>query len=184
MLDFSVTPVVRCGTWPDFGVAISASDVDVSPIRFSGLIYVSDTSPGDLYSVNPADGSAVLLQNLGGGGARGYVFPRFGTADVIASTATNVQSIDTTPPGSANWVYAVSAPSTPLQVPGINDIYVGSGDGKLHRLSTIAPGGPGSSECIGDCASTTVGSAGYDVFRSMIYVGTIEGEVYGVKTPY
>ena len=185
-LDFFGPSLVKCSiAWPGFGVAISASDVDVSPVPFSGSLYVTDTPPGDLYAVEPMDGSAVLLQNLGGGGARGYVFPRFGTADVIASTATDVRSIDTIPPvGILNWVYVVNAPSAPLQVPGTNDIYVGSGDGKLHRLSTIAPGGPGSSECIGDCTSTVVGSPAYDHFRSMIYVGTIDGEVYGVKTPY
>jgi hypothetical protein len=65
-----------------------------------------------------------------------------------------------------------------------NDIYVGGSDGKLHRLSTVTPGCPGTSECIGNCTATVVGSPGYDFTKLMIYVGTDEGDIYGVNTPF
>jgi uncharacterized delta-60 repeat protein len=184
-LDFTTAPFTQCGTWPGFGVATSlGGDVGASPSLFNGLLFVADQAPGEsLYAFLPADGSESAMPYIGGGGAKEYMFPRFSTSDLIVTNASEVMSIDTAGAG-VNWVCSIPSPSAPLQVPGTNDIYVGGGDGKLHRLSTIAPGCPGTSECIGDCVSTTVGSPAYDVFRSMIYLGTLDGEIYGVKTPF
>jgi len=185
-LDFKTSTPATCGSWPSFGVATSfGGNVDASPTLYSGLVLVSDQAPGSewLYAINPTDGSELSIALLGNGGARDYVFPHFGTLNVIASTATQVLSLDTAAQ-SVNWACSVTSPSAPLQVFASNDIYVGGGDGKLHRLSTIAPGCPGTSECIGDCATTVVGSPAYDFTKAMIYLGTDDGNIYGVKTPF
>jgi outer membrane protein assembly factor BamB len=183
-LDLSGGSPAQCGLWPDYGVPVSLSDIDVSPVLFAGYLVVSDTTAGDLYVVNPTDGSSLLIGSAGTGGAIGFVFPRFGTTDVIVSSSTDVQSVDVTPPGTSHWNWGVPSPSTPLQAPYTDDIYVGRTDGKLHQLSTLAPGGPGTTLCVGDCLNTVVGSPTYDVVKDMIYVGTIDGEIYAVKTPY
>ncbi len=184
-LDFTIAPVTQCGTWANFGVATSSGgDVDASPSLFNGLLFVADKAPGEsLYAFLPADGSESPLPFIGGGGAKEYIFPRFSTSDVIVTNASDVLSIDTAGPG-INWTCAITSPSAPLQVPGTNDIYVGGGDGKLHRLTTINPGCPATSECIGDCVSTTVGSPAYDVVRNKIFLGTLDGEIYAVKAPF
>ncbi len=184
-LDFTSGTPATCGTWPGFGVATSfGGSVDASPILESGLLFVSDQSPGEmLYAFNPSDGTELPIASLGGGGARDYVFPQLGSSNVIASTAGQVRSVDTVG-ASINWTCAMASPSAPLHTIATNDIYVGGSDGKLHRLSTFSPGCPATTECIGDCSTTVVGSPAYDFSKMMIYLGTDEGDVYGVKTPF
>jgi uncharacterized delta-60 repeat protein len=184
-LNFSAGTPGACGTWPGFGVATSfGGDVGASPILANGDVLVSDRSPGEaLYRFDPADGSEQMLAWLGGNGAKDYVFPQFGTPNVIASNASEIFSVDTSTP-SVNWVCGMASPSAPLQVIATNDVYAGGSDGKLHRLSTLAPGCPGTSECIGDCSTTLVGSPAYDFSKTMIYLGTDDGNIYGVKTPF
>ena len=184
-LDFASGSPLQCGSWTDFGVSVSSGgDVASSPILFNGFVYVSDNTLGaNLDEVSPADGFVNLIQFLGGNGARDYVFPRFGTTDVIVSTANEILSVETVSK-SLNWTpFPLSMPSAPLFVIGTDDIYVGGGDGKLHRVSASS-GGPGTTECIGDCSTTIVGSPAYDFSRLMIYLGTDEGKIYGVKTPF
>lgn len=184
-LDFSTGTPATCGSWPGFGVPTSSGgDVDASPVLFNNFVLVSDQTPGEmLYGFNPNDGTELSIAFLGNGGARDYVFPQFGSFNVIASTASELLSLNTSGL-SVNWVCTVSSPSAPLQVIGTSDVYAGGGDGKLHRLSTMAPGCPGTFECIGDCSTTMVGSPAYDHSQAMIYVGTDDGEIYGVKTPF
>jgi len=184
-IDFSTGMPAVCGSWPGSGVPTSfGGDVDASPVLFNGLILVSDQSPGEmLYGFNPTDGTELSIAFLGNGGARDYVFPQYGSFNVIASTATEMLSVDTSGL-SVNWACTVPSPSAPLQVVATGDVYAGGGDGKLHRLSTVPPGCPGTFECIGDCSTTMVGSPAYDHSQTMIYVGTDEGDIYGVKTPF
>jgi len=81
------------------------------------------------------------------------------------------------------WSQLATAPSTPLHVPGTDQVYVGTIDGLL-RMYSASSGGTPVDECIGDCATTQVGSPAYDVLRQMSYVGTADGEMYGVRTPF
>jgi uncharacterized delta-60 repeat protein len=185
-LDYSVTPPARC--WSSFGVArVGGGDVEASPILFQDKLYVSETSLGDLYAVNPLDGSDSTVFNLLDGGAKGFAFPQFGTTNLFASTSTSTMSVDGSSFGVLNWSGScVATPSTPNAVPGTDWVFVGSSQGKLFQFS--ASGGAGCpappSVCIGDCLSTIVGAAAFDVLKSMLYAGTDEGKVYGVRAPF
>jgi outer membrane protein assembly factor BamB len=184
-LDFAAaSPPQPC--WAGFGVATGA-DSEASPILFAGSVLVSESAAsGNLYGLDTATGAASLLAALGGGGAKGYVFPRFGTTDVLASTATTVWSIDTAVP-TTNWSGGcVSTPSTPTAVPFTDFVFLGSTEGKLFQMSAASGSGCPStpSVCIGDCTSTVVGAPAYDLLHGMLYAGTDEGKVYGVRVPF
>jgi uncharacterized delta-60 repeat protein len=186
-LDYTVSPPAKCSGWSTFGVdpAVGA-DVQASPILYQGSLFVSDSGLGDLYAVNPLDGSSVLFFPLGTGGANGFVFPQFGTSNVFASTSLESMSVSF---GSLNWTTGpacVATPSTPIAVPGSDWIFVGSNEGKLFQFS--ASGGTSCpsplSACVGDCVSTIVGAPTYDILKTMLYVGTDDGKVYGVRPPF
>ncbi len=195
-LDYRVTPPVMCSGWTAYGVRPGGGgDIEASPILFKGLLlnnllFVSDTSPGDLYKIDPADGFALPVFNLADGGAKGFVFPQFTTNNLFASTSTSTYSVDFSGP-SVNWsvscVPDVGTPSTPTPVNGTDWVFVGSSKGKLFQYrASNGTGGicpPPLSVCIGNCTTTIVGAPAYDVLRSMLYAGTDEGKIYGVRAP-
>jgi uncharacterized delta-60 repeat protein len=185
-LNYLSTPPTSC--WATFGVArVGGGDVEASPILFQGSLYVSETSLGDLYRVNPLDGSDSTVFNLLDGGAKGLAFPQFGTTNLFASTSTRTMSVNGSSFGALNWAGScVATPSTPTAVPGSEWVFVGSSQGKLFQFSasggSSCPSPP--SVCIGDCVSTVVGAAAFDVLKIMLYAGTDEGKVYGVRPPF
>src|SRR3972149_3779572 len=88
-------------------------DIEASPILYQNLLFVSDTSPGYLYAVTPADGLDSLVFNLADGGAKGFVFPQFGTTKLFASTSTSTWSVDYSS-GFPDWTGScVATPPTP-----------------------------------------------------------------------
>jgi len=187
-LDYSGTPPAMCSGWTAFGVRPGGGgDIEASPILYQNLLFVSDTSPGYLYAVTPADGLDSLVFNLADGGAKGFVFPQFGTTKLFASTSTSTWSVDYSS-GFPDWTGScVATPSTPTAVRGTDWVFVGSGEGKLFQYSASSGGGgcPASrSACIGNCVSTIVGAPAYDVLRTMLYAGTDEGKIYGVRAPF
>lgn len=182
-LDYTVTPPAACPGWsPNFGVAVpSGGEVETSPILYKGVLYVSDVSPGDLYAVDPSSGLSSVVAGVGGSGVNGYVFPRFFQDIVFASSTGFLHAINT---GSGViWSEPASAPSTPLHVPGTDQVYVGTINGLLRMYSASSGGAP-IDECVGDCSTTQVGSPAYDVLRRMMYAGTADGEVYAFRTPF
>ncbi len=185
-LNYLVTPPAMCSGWPAFGVAPGGGDIQASPILYQGSVFVSETSAGDLYRVDPGSGLDSLVFNLADGGAKGFVFPQFGTTNLFASTSTSTWSVDYNLL-SFNWNGScVATPSTPTAVPFTDWVFVGSSEGKLFQFS--ASGGAGCpappSVCIGNCATTIVGAPAYDILKTMLYVGTAEGKIYGVWAPF
>jgi hypothetical protein len=63
-------------------------------------------------------------------------------------------------------------------------VFVGSSEGKLFQYSAGGTGCPALSACIGDCLTTIVGAPAFDVLKTMLYVGTDEGKIYGVRAPF
>lgn len=180
-LDYTVTPPANC--WATPGVLpLGGGDIEASPILYQGSLLVSDTLPGNLYAVNPSDGSDSIFFPLGSGGAKGFVFPQFGTPNVFASTSFETWSVRF---GAQNWMDScVNTPSTPIAVPGTDWVFVGSNEGKLFQHSASTGGCPSPSACVEDCVSTIVGAPAYDVLKTLLYAGTDEGFVHAVRPPF
>lgn len=167
---------------PSLVWAKDIGNVDGSPIIYRGVLYVGNNA-GELYAVDPATGSFHWSLPLGDGPIKGFVFPRFGTNDVLVSTTGRIWSI-TDNGGSAavraGWpVTSIPSPSTPLNIPGTNAVLVGSSDGKVYRLDA-ATGSTVSSTTLGD-GSSAVGMPTVDLLNLMFYVGTDQGVIYGVE---
>jgi len=179
-LDYMTNPPLKC--WATHGVTLGVGDIEASPILYQGSLFVSDMVAGDLYAVNPMDGLDTLFFNLGGGGAKGFVFPDFGTPNVLASTSLETLSVSF---GAANWTSScVATPSTPTAIPFRDWVFVGSNEGKLFQFSASGGGGCSSSACVGDCLSTIVGAPAFDVLKSMLYAGTEDGVIYAIRPPF
>jgi outer membrane protein assembly factor BamB len=66
-------------------------------------------------------------------------------------------------------------------VPGTGKVLVGSSDGHLYQFDAFTPL-PTTRVQLGD-GSAAVGVPAVDILKSMIYVGTVEGVIYGVTFP-
>jgi trimeric autotransporter adhesin len=118
------------------------------------------------------------------GAPKGYVTVDRFTGDVYFSTATTVWALDTG--GGVKWTCnSLTSPSIPVYAPGGAFVYVGAGDGTLHRLhwsggseDTTAP----FPITLGD-GSAAVGSPTYDLPAGYMYVGAEDGIVYAVQLP-
>jgi outer membrane protein assembly factor BamB len=162
----------------------SVGNVDGSPILHQDVVYVG-TNAGVVYAVDAASGSVHWSLPLGDGPIKSFVFPHFGTTNLYVATSNNVWSIaDDGLSASINWQVGsadIPSPSTAVFVPGTTKLIVGSGDGHLYQLDVLAPLPP-------DRVRLGIGAAGVgaptvDILKSMIYVGTEEGVVYGVTFP-
>jgi uncharacterized delta-60 repeat protein len=179
-LNYLSSPPTNC--WASAGVNPGGGDVEASPVLYQNLLYVSDVVSGNLFGVNPLDGSSGIVAPLGAGGAKGFVFPHFGTANLLASTSAETMSVTF---GSVNWfVPCITNPSTPTAPPMTDWVFVGSNDGKLFQLSAGIGGGCTQNACVGNCSTTIVGAPTYDVLKGMLYVGTDDGVVHGVRPPF
>jgi outer membrane protein assembly factor BamB len=179
-LDYTTSPPIAC--WASFGIRpLVGGDIEAGAVLHQGTLYVSDTNPGNLIAVDPANGSSSLFYPLGGFGAKGFVFPQFGTPNLFASNSTATMSVRS---GALNWQGScIANPSTAIAAPFTDSVFVGSNEGKLFELSASAGSGcpTPASTCIGDCVSTIVGPPAYDVVKGMLYAGTDEGLIHAVR---
>lgn len=164
--------------------AKALGNIDGSPVVRGSVVYVG-TNAGIVYALDAATGAINWSLSLGDGTIKGFIFPRFGSNELFLSTNTRVWSLsDNGLSASVNWQVtdaAIPSPSTPLYVPGTTRLFVGSSDGYLYQLDITAPL-PATRVQLGDGLSA-VGVPTADILKSMIYVGTDAGIVYGVLFP-
>jgi outer membrane protein assembly factor BamB len=162
----------------------SVGNVDGSPILHQDVVYVG-TNAGVVIAVDAASGSVHWSLPLGDGPIKSFVFPHFGTTNLYVATSNNVWSIaDDGLSASINWQVGsadIPSPSTAVFVPGTTKLIVGSGDGHLYQLDVLAPLPPDKVRL--GIGAAGVGAPTVDILKSMIYVGTEEGVVYGVTFP-
>jgi outer membrane protein assembly factor BamB len=119
------------------------------------------------------------------------VLPDRLTNELYFSTNDKVWAIrDMVTYGEAKWNFpngyvALPGASTPVYLPGGLYVYVGDGNGHLHRLEAAtgaeSPGVPATFPLqLGD-GSGIVGSPTLDTRQGFLYVGTDAGVVYAVK---
>jgi outer membrane protein assembly factor BamB len=142
---------------------------------------------GVLYAVDryAATGTVNWSRAIGDGQIKGFVFPEFGSNRVLVSTTSKVTSTEDQG-GAYNPFWQLTStdipgPSTPVFVPGTGKVLVGSSDGHLYQFDAFTPL-PTTRVQLGD-GSSAVGVPSVDIVKSMIYVGTDEGVIYGVTFP-
>jgi outer membrane protein assembly factor BamB len=159
-------------------------DVDGSPILHGGRVYVG-TNSGELYALDAASGAVNWSRALADGPVKGFVFPQFGTSNVLLSTNTKLWSIADNGGSStinSGWpVTTIPSPSTPIFVPGTTKILVGSTLGRIFQVDAFTPATI-DVVTLGE-GSAVVGPPTVDVLNSMFYVGTDQGVIYGVLFP-
>jgi len=91
-------------------------------------------------------------------------------------------------PATENWLpggVPMNSPSTPIALPGDMFVYVGSGDGSLHRRRVL-DGSPFDAFPLGDqtpALLSSVGSPTFDLRNNFIYVGSDAGIIYALEKP-
>lgn len=166
---------------PTLERAWALGDIDGSPVFYNGLLYAG-TNAGEVKAVDPSLPLELWSYPASDGPVKGFVFPHFGTSNLVFSTNDNLWSIlDTGGSASFNWMTPVAKASTPLQVPFTDKVLAGSDSGKLYQMDVFT-GGSVTSVTLGD-GTSIVGPPMIDLLNSMIYVGTEEGIIYAVSFP-
>ncbi|MCP3963315.1 MAG: S8 family serine peptidase [bacterium] len=180
---------VWCLSFTDTGASLlwsrDVGDVDGSPILHGGRVYVG-TNAGEVHALDPDDGLDLWATpfDADDGPVKGYVWPRFGTSELVFSTTNTLWSIiDQGSSAALDWSEgSIPDPSIPLVSLSSPHAWVGGSDGKLHQLDLSAVSPTITSVTLGDGAAT-VGSPALDVTSGVAYVGTDAGRLYALEVP-
>jgi outer membrane protein assembly factor BamB len=168
--------------------SLPLGDIEGSPVVWGNAVYVG-TVAGVVYAIDliTPTGTINWSYPIGDGAVKGFVFPHIGTSPLrlLVSTTGKVTSIEDLGL-SSNVVWQLTpadipGPKTPIFVPGTGKILVGSSDGNLYQVDAFSPALRTQVQ-LGDGGSA-VGVPTVDILKSMIYVGTDEGVVYGITFP-
>jgi len=166
--------------------ATTPENIDATPILHGGTVYVG-TVQGKVYAFLAETGAPKWLgpYDTMDMGLKGFIFPQFGTNNLLLSTETLLWSLrDNGGSVTKNWdtlAIGMGKPSTPLVVPGTNAVLVGSDNGRLYQLNATTGSVVGFVQ-LGDGLSG-VGAPSFDVANGMILVGSEAGIIYGVAFP-
>ena len=144
-----------------------------------------------IYAINPTTGATIASFVTSDGPAVSYpvVLGSSPPYTVIYSGATAVHalSIDTsrpTPLFAPVWNTPVANPSAPISSTGLQFVFVGSSDGKVHELM-VTTGADVKDEVTNIGATKgTVGDPSIDEVMSRIYVTTTDQRAYAFAFPF
>ena len=179
-LDYSTSPGTRL--W-----SVDVGDVDAAPVLRGGVLYVGNNA-GEVRALDPGTGAIKWTRpGDGDGPVKGYVWPDSATGRLYFSTNTAVRAIvDQGTSFSQFWStpVAVSNTSPPLLWSG--RLYVGGGASRLYSIDATSPtpAAP-TSVVLGDPAvPKIIGSPTLDTASGLVVVGSDQGVVYAVATPF
>jgi outer membrane protein assembly factor BamB len=169
--------------------AAAVGDVDTAVTFVNERLYVG-TNAGEVKAVDASAGNegdvvwSFAIPALEGN-VKGYVAVNRISGDIFFSTAGRLWALGSG--GTARWSpahRALDSPSTPVFAPLDAWIYVGAGDGQLHRFSAAT----GDEDLIAPFPvnlvdSGGVGSPTFDLPAGFVYVGSEGGLVYAVRLP-
>jgi len=178
-------------------------DIDASPtltfssdVLFVATVGDSGGTPctagnSTIYAINPTTGATIASFVTSDGPAVSYpvVLGSAPPYTVIYSGATQVHalSIDTsrpTPLFMPVWNTTVANPSAPISSTGLQFVFVGSSDGKIHELM-LTTGADVKDEVTNIGATKgTVGDPSIDEVMSRIYVTTTDQRAYAFAIPF
>jgi outer membrane protein assembly factor BamB len=167
---------------------IPLGDIDGSPVVRGDRVYVGNVA-GEVYAVD-ADTGGILWTppfSTGDGQPKDFIFPDRWSDDLYFSTSNQVWGLsDVGPNAVANFpavnLPAGARPSILLHAPGTTWLYVGGSDGRLYQIDVSGP--TLDQVTLGD-GTAVIGAPTLDrgVIPNMVYVGGVEGVVYGVEVP-
>lgn len=176
-----------------FTANLGASDYSPTLTQGSDILFVS-VSGGSLTAIDPTTGSTLGSVNPGDGGlhSSAAVVTQSTPYTVVFSTSTKVWaykfSCATTPCLPAGGTFtlvwggtAITNPSAPLAFVGMNKVYVGGGDGKIHELD-LATGADSKQRLLNPTA--TVGDVGMDVTLGYVLASASDGRIYAFAFPF
>jgi hypothetical protein len=162
-------------------------NIVASPTMRGNRVYVG-TLDGRVIALNATDGAFVWEYNsLTGQPVRDFVLPDRGSQNLYFSAGNKVIALTEAADQNSvmeDWTnVTINAPSVPILLFGSTHLFLGDGDGRLHRLSTVdgldaAP----FPITLGD-GNATVGAPTIDVRQNFLYVGTDAGIIYAVQIP-
>jgi hypothetical protein len=178
-------------------------DIDASPtltfssdVLFVATVGDSGGTPctagnSTIYAINPMTGTMIASFVTSDGPAVSYpvVLGSAPPYTVIYSGATAVHalSIDTsrpTPMFAPAWSTTVANPSAPISSTGLQFVFVGSSDGKVHEIN-LTTGADVKDEVTNVGATKgTVGDPSIDEVMSRIYVTTTDQRAYAFVFPF
>jgi outer membrane protein assembly factor BamB len=168
---------------------LSLGDIDSSPVLSpDGTTLFVGTDAGTVYAINTS--TAAVITSIAGGDGEIVSYPLVvgpsspytvvfsGIADVHCLTYNS-----STQTFTANWTTVITTPSAPIGVYGLTDIYVGSGDGKIHELNINT--GVDTRDIVANTGQPgVVGDPGLDISLMHIYVSTNDQRMYSFTFPY
>ncbi len=179
-LSFTDTSVTR--VW-----ARDVGDVDGGPVLWDGKLYIGNND-GEIHALDAGDGTSLWAAPYatGDGPIKGFIWPIFGTAELLFSTTNSVWTVlDNGASAALKWELAtIPGPSQPLAaaLAGVPYAWVGGSDGSLYQLDTSGAAPTTTSVVLGG-GLAAVGGPALDVFDGIAYVGTENGRVYSVDLP-
>ena len=157
--------------------AVDAGDIDGSPIRIGGVLYVG-TNDGRVVAFDVANGQQLWEVALGDGLIKGFPVPDFWSNRLYLSTSNTVWCLSGLD-GAIEWSQPVANPAMPLYIPGSGFVYVGSTGGRFVQIDALSGAVNGWLQ-LGD-GSASVGSGSYDVVNQVIHAGDVGGSVYAIE---
>ena len=179
------------------------NDIDASPTPsfLSDVLFVATNGNhlvgavctagnGLLYAINPVTGATLATFNAADGAIVDYpiVLGSASPYTIIFSGATAVHAVTftlATNTFATAWAAptTISVPSAPICYTGLNLVFVGSNDGKIHELN-LATGADIKDEVANSGQPGFVGDPSLDIALARIYVSTTDQRAYGFAYPF
>lgn len=168
---------------------LALGDIDSSPVLTpdESTLFVGNNA-GTIYAIDTA--TATVIASIAGGDGAVIDYPTIvgfsSPYSIYFSGATAVHGLtfdSTTKVFTANWSTTVNAPSAPIAVFGLNDVYVGSGDGMIHELDSTS--GADTRDVIANIGQPgVIGDPSLDLSLMRIYVSTNDQRMYSFPFPF
>jgi len=171
--------------------ALNLGDIDSSPVLTpdESVLFVGN-NVGTIYAINTS--TATVITSIAGGDGAPVGYPAIvGSSSGFSlyfsgNTAVHGLTYNTTAKTfTANWSTPVTAPSAPIAVGGLNDVYAGSGDGTIHELNATTGGNIRDLAVdVGLVPVPVVGDPSLDVSLMHIYVSVSDQRMYSFPFPF
>jgi hypothetical protein len=162
------------------------SGTNASPVLRGGRLYIG-TIDGKVHSLRLADGALSSSSGLGGE-VKSFMFPDRASGNLYFSTTNDmVWGVrDDLEPANPNlsvlWsIDDIPNPSMVLLRPGTNELYVGSGNGRLYKIDVASADPKGTKAWTDLEPGATIGAPTLDATHNLILVGSSSGVVYAVR---